>query len=65
MAVSDRAVAVIWPLLEAFAEHGRAACYEFFGAALPRTSDPPVLAKRPAHLKTTVVRTDAARWCSS
>ena len=59
VAVKDRVVAIPWPLLEAFAEHGNEAYRELLGAALQRVlPDPLVVADRPVHLETTVVRTE-------
>jgi hypothetical protein len=60
VAVRDRVVAVPWPLLEAFAEHGNEAYRELLGAALTRVLPDPLLqAGGPTHLETTVVRTPA------
>jgi len=58
VAVRDRVVAVTWPLLQAFAEHGNEAYRELLGAALARVLPDPLLrAGGPTHLETTVVRT--------
>jgi len=61
VAIQDRVVAVTWPLLQAFAEHGNEAYRELLGAALARVlPDPLVRAGGPTHLETTVVRTDTS-----
>jgi hypothetical protein len=58
VAVGDRVVAVPWPLLEAFSEHGNEAYRELLGAAVARVLPDPLLrAGGPTHLETTVVRT--------
>jgi hypothetical protein len=58
LAVRDRVVAVTWPLLRAFAEHGNEAYRELLGAALARVLPDPLLRTGgPTHLETTVVRT--------